>query len=111
MTGNRAPRRYSWSVVVDRGAGSPRESFKLFRPRREEDCSDEPAWEGTARLTGLGPGWHAAEIQVFEEVGRPCLSRTNRTSLVPPLVLSGHAPCLPRATPAARARAARAAAR
>jgi len=60
--------RYSWVVLLDGAQTIGKQTFILFSPHREEECSDENIFEAAVHLTHLALGWHKVKIQVYEEV-------------------------------------------
>jgi len=60
--------RYSWVVLLDGAQTVGKQTFILFSPHREEECSDENIFEAAVHLTHLALGWHKVKIQVYEEV-------------------------------------------
>jgi hypothetical protein len=60
--------RYSWVVLLDGAQTIGKQTFILFSPHLEEECSDENIFEAAVHLTHLALGWHKVKIQVYEEV-------------------------------------------
>ena len=88
--------RVVWNEPVDAGAGPAGGAGLLSEARFEISAAPDFAGAQVATLAYVGGA--GAEHTFFDGAGAPPPSppfpRTNRTSLVPPLVLSGHAASL-----------------